>query len=63
MNTRWHDPDVSVIYLTDGQTVLAEVNGLDLEETSGYAFVQGREIEVARLDHTDEWAEMRGKRC
>ena len=43
---QWREPDTSTIRLIDGQTVEAEVNGLDLDGTSGFAFVNGCEIEV-----------------
>ena len=57
MSTEWHEPDVSVIHLLDGQTVEAEVNGLDLDGTSGFMMVGGREVEVWRIDGTNEWRE------
>jgi hypothetical protein len=58
MNMQWHEPDVSVIHLNNGQTVEAEVNGRDFDGTSGFVFVGGREIEVERQGETDEWAEV-----
>jgi hypothetical protein len=60
MSTSWHEPDVSTIHLVNGQTVEAEINGLDWEETHGYAFAQGRDIEVQRINGSDEWEEVCG---
>lgn len=59
MDIQWHEPDVSVIHLADGHIVEAEVNGRDLEGMHGYAFSQGREIEVERTCGTNEWEEVR----
>ncbi len=58
MRLQWHEPDVSVIHLANGQTVEAEVNGLSLEGSSGYVFTQGRNVEVERIDGTNEWEEI-----
>ena len=57
MNALWYEIDVSTIHLANGQTVEAEVNGKDWEGANGWVFVQGREIEVERIDRTNEWEE------
>ena len=53
----WKEPPVSTIHLKNGQTVQANVNGLDVDRATGYAFTGGREIKVKRIEETDEWME------
>ena len=45
----WKEPETSMIYLANGEQASAEVNGLSLEDGSGYVFVHGREIKVMPL--------------
>src|SRR5437868_785524 len=45
----WRAPETSTIYLANGEQAQAEVNGVSLEDGSGYVFVHGREIKVGRL--------------
>ena len=58
LNT-WHEPDTSQIRLTNGTTVEAEINGLDLDGTTGFAFVHGREVEVQTTGKVNQWEEIR----
>lgn len=44
----------STIYLANGEQVSAHVNGISLEDGSGYVMVHGREIKVAPLP--DIWS-------
>lgn len=48
----WKDPDTSTIYLANGEEAHANVNGISLEDGSGYVMVHGREIKVAPLPDT-----------
>lgn len=43
------EPETSIIYLANGEQVSANVNGLSLEDGSGYVMVHGREIKVMPL--------------
>ncbi len=54
----WHEPSTSTIHLKNGQTAQANINGLDFDGTTGYAFTGGREIKVRRIEETDEWMEV-----
>lgn len=47
----WNTLNLSTIYLADGTTVEAEVNGISLKDGSGYALLPGlREIKVKPLE-------------
>ena len=56
---QWNEPDVSTIYLANGEQVQANVNGLSLEDGSGSVFVHGRTIKVVPLSSpwTFAWSE------
>jgi hypothetical protein len=57
-SSKWNEPDTSTIHLTDGRTVQANVNGLTFGKTSGWVFVEGREIEVEPIvDQPGAWRE------
>ncbi|SRR5260370_40012263 len=45
----WKEPETSTIYLANGEQVSTAVNGISLEDGSGYVFVHGREIKVMPL--------------
>ena len=45
----WEDSVTRMIYLTNGGQVIANVYGISLEDGSGSAMVQGREIKVSPL--------------
>jgi hypothetical protein len=44
--------ETSTIYLANGEEAHANVNGISLEDGSGYIFVHGREIKVGPLPST-----------
>lgn len=47
---KWNTLNLSTIYMTDGSTVQAEVNGISLEDGSGYTLLPTmREIKVRPL--------------
>jgi hypothetical protein len=48
----WKDPETSTIYLANGEEARANVNGISLEDGSGFAMVHGREIKVGPLPDT-----------
>src|SRR5258708_36748023 len=45
----WKEPETSTIYLANGEQASANVNGISLEDGSGYVFVHGREVKVMPL--------------
>ena len=51
----WKMPDISIIHLSNGEVVDAEVNGKSLDGQSGYVY-WGRGIQVERIDD-DTWME------
>src|SRR6266849_156035 len=45
----WKEPETSTIYLANGEQASASINGLSLEDGSGYVFVHGHEIKLMPL--------------
>lgn len=48
----WKSLETTMIYLANGEQARANINGISLEDGSGYALVQGREMKVAPLPDT-----------
>ena len=48
----WKSLETSMIYLANGEEAHANVNGISLEDGSGFVMVHGREIKVGPLPDT-----------
>ena len=48
----WKEPEISTIYLANGEQASAVVNGISPGNDSGYVLVHGREAKVAPLPDT-----------
>lgn len=55
----WNEPPVETIYMLDGSTVQANINGIWANNTAGFVFVNGKEIAVVKYE--DGWHEQRQK--
>ncbi len=49
----WKEPETSTVYLTNGEQVQANVNGINPSDGTGYVMVHGREVKVGPLP--DVW--------